>query len=122
MLSAFIRRERGKMTLQGEFTTALRDGDTSGKFEVTIVLREFDEENEHYFVAECLEIPGCISQGDTEEEARKNIEEALELCLSVMFEDCVKQVVARHRVPDLTNIKSQRSLTVTTVRPELEYA
>ena len=33
------------------------------------------------FVVECPVIPGCISQGDTREEALANIREAIELCL-----------------------------------------
>jgi predicted RNase H-like HicB family nuclease len=33
------------------------------------------------FVAECPVIPGCISQGDTRDEALTNIREAIELCL-----------------------------------------
>ena len=33
------------------------------------------------FVVECPLIPGCISQGDTREEALANIREAIELCL-----------------------------------------
>jgi len=32
-------------------------------------------------VAECPEIPGCISQGKTEAEAMENIREAIDLCL-----------------------------------------
>jgi predicted RNase H-like HicB family nuclease len=32
-------------------------------------------------VAECPAIPGCVSQGKTEEEAMRNIREAIELCL-----------------------------------------
>ena len=32
-------------------------------------------------VAECPAIPGCISQGSTEEEAVRNIEEAIRGCL-----------------------------------------
>lgn len=87
---------------------------------MTVVLREFVEESSKYFVAECLEIPGCISQGDTEEEARKNIELAVRECLSVMLEDCMKQSMAHRQMPDLTNIKSQRRLSVRTM-PQLEY-
>ncbi len=109
------------MTLQSEFTEAISQGDISGKFALNIVLREQKEDGETYFVAECLEIPGCISQGDTEEDARKNIQEAVELCLSVMFEDCLKQAVARYRTPDLRGITSQTRLNVATV-PQLEYA
>ena len=33
------------------------------------------------FVVECPVIPGCISQGDTREEALANIKDAIELCL-----------------------------------------
>ena len=32
-------------------------------------------------VAECPAIPGCVSQGQTEEEAIRNIEEAIRGCL-----------------------------------------
>ena len=35
-----------------------------------------------YIVAECLEIPGCLSQGRTKEEALKNIQDAIRECLS----------------------------------------
>jgi predicted RNase H-like HicB family nuclease len=34
-----------------------------------------------YFVAQCEELPGCITQGKTLEEARRNVREALELYL-----------------------------------------
>jgi predicted RNase H-like HicB family nuclease len=37
-------------------------------------------------VAECPAIPGCISQGNTEEEAMANIREAIQLCLEVRAE------------------------------------
>ena len=39
-----------------------------------------------YIVAECPVIPGCVSQGRTEEEALANIREAVELCLEVRAE------------------------------------
>jgi predicted RNase H-like HicB family nuclease len=38
------------------------------------------------WVAECPAIPGCISQGSTKEEAMKNIEKAIRLCLEVRAE------------------------------------
>lgn len=39
-----------------------------------------------YIVAECPIIPGCVSQGKTEDEALANIKEAIELCLEVRRE------------------------------------
>lgn len=37
-------------------------------------------------VAECPSIPGCVSQGRTEEEALANIHEAMVACLEVRAE------------------------------------
>ncbi len=37
-------------------------------------------------VAECPAIPGCVSQGETEEEALRNIREAIVACLEVRAE------------------------------------
>lgn len=51
------------------------------KFMVTI---ERDEDG--MWVVECPSIPGCVSQGATKEEALKNIEEAIALCLEVRAE------------------------------------
>jgi predicted RNase H-like HicB family nuclease len=38
------------------------------------------------FVAERPSIPGCVSQGKTEEEAEQNIREAIKECLEVRAE------------------------------------
>jgi predicted RNase H-like HicB family nuclease len=35
------------------------------------------------FIAECPSIPGCVSQGRTEEEAEQNIRQAIKECLEV---------------------------------------
>ena len=39
-----------------------------------------------YFIVECPVIPGCVSQGKTEEVALINIQEAIKLCLDVRKE------------------------------------
>ena len=44
-----------------------------------IVTLERDESG--MLVAECPAIPGCISQGKTEEEALANVREAIQACL-----------------------------------------
>jgi predicted RNase H-like HicB family nuclease len=36
-----------------------------------------------YWVAECPSLPGCISQGETKEEAISNIKEGIELYIEV---------------------------------------
>ena len=51
------------------------------KFTVTLIRDE-----DGYLVVECPGIPGCISQGKTEEEAMTNIREAIRLCLDVRSE------------------------------------
>ena len=38
------------------------------------------------WVAECPSLPGCISQGKTEEEAEENIRDAIRECLAVRAE------------------------------------
>ena len=48
------------------------------KFPVTIY-----QDEEGWYVVECPVIPGCMSQGKTEEEALQNIQEAIQLCLDV---------------------------------------
>lgn len=49
------------------------------------VIFTLDEDGWYY--VECPAIPGCHSQGKTIEEAEKNIEEAIRLCLLVAEDD-----------------------------------
>ena len=49
----------------------------------TVVI-ERDEDG--VWVAECPAIPGCVSQGETKDEAIANIREAIALCLEVRAE------------------------------------
>ena len=51
------------------------------KFMVTL-----DRDEDGIWVIECPSIPGCISQGNTREEAIINIKEAVALCLEVRAE------------------------------------
>ena len=51
------------------------------KFTVTI-----DRDEDGVWITECPSIPGCISQGNTKQEAITNIKEAIELCLEVRAE------------------------------------
>ena len=38
------------------------------------------------FIAECPSLPGCVSQGQTEDEAESNIADAIRECLAVRSE------------------------------------
>lgn len=51
------------------------------KFIVTI---ERDEDG--IWVIECPAIPGCVSQGETRDQALENIRDAIKLCLEVRAE------------------------------------
>jgi predicted RNase H-like HicB family nuclease len=53
-----------------------------------------DEDN--YWVVEVPSLPGCISQGETKEEALKNIQEAISLYLEVVEERL--QVIPQDRL------------------------
>ncbi len=51
------------------------------KFVVTV-----DRDEDGTYVADCSSIPGCVSQGETEEEALTNIQDAIRGCLEVRAE------------------------------------
>lgn len=46
----------------------------------------FIQQDEGGFTVEVPDLPGCISEGDTLEEAQKNIAEAIELYLETLVE------------------------------------
>lgn len=45
-----------------------------------------DRDEDGVWVAECPAIPGCVSQGETKDEAVVNIREAIALCIEVRSE------------------------------------
>lgn len=49
-------------------------GDDKMKFPVIL-----SKDEDGYFIAECPSLPGCVTQGETREEAIDNIKEAIEL-------------------------------------------
>jgi predicted RNase H-like HicB family nuclease len=51
-----------------------------------------------YYVAQCLEVPGAISQGLTKAEALRNAEEALGLILEVLKEETKAGEIVRMTV------------------------
>ena len=51
------------------------------KFNVTL-----DRDEDWAWVVECPVIPGCVSQGQTRDEALVNVKDAIRLCLEVRAE------------------------------------
>lgn len=51
------------------------------KFAVTL-----DRDEDGVWIAECPSIPGCVSQGSSKDEALKNLDEAIRVCLEVRAE------------------------------------
>ena len=54
---------------------------TPMKFVITL-----DRDEDGVWIAECPSIPGCISQGETRDQALANIREAIAACLEVRAE------------------------------------
>ncbi len=63
------------------------------KFTITITR---DEDGS--YVAECPAIPGCVSQGKTEEEAQSNIQDAIKQCLEVRAEKGMPLTITTRQV------------------------
>ena len=63
------------------------------KFIITI----FRDEDGVY-IAECPSIPGCVSQGKTEKEAEKNIQDAIKECLAVRAEKGMPLTISTRQV------------------------
>lgn len=60
------------------FSGELAKGVASVDLSVTL-----EQDEDGAWIAECPAIPGCVSQGETREDALVNIHEAIALCLEV---------------------------------------
>jgi len=84
------------------------------EMKLTVVFRRGED---GYIVAECLQLPGCMSQGQDEDEAKRNIADAIQSYLTVRIQEllCGSYNVV---CTDLVGIESQETLRVKP--PELE--
>jgi len=55
----------------------------------------YERGEDGWWVASCLEMPEAITQGETIEEARDNLKDAIQLLLEVRREDAEKQLEGR---------------------------
>ena len=63
------------------------------KFTITITRDE-----DGMYIADCPAIPGCMSQGKTEEEAQRNIQDAIKQCLDVRSEKGMPLTITTRQV------------------------
>lgn len=57
-----------------------------------------DRDEDGVWITECPSIPGCVSQGETRDEAIQNIQEAIQLCLEVRAEQGLPLTVETRQV------------------------
>ncbi len=50
------------------------------------------------YIAECPAIPGCVSQGKTEAEVERNIQDAIKECLAVRAEKGIPLTITTRQV------------------------
>ncbi len=63
------------------------------KFSVTL-----DRDEDGIWIVECPSIPGCVSQGQTRQQALENIKDAIGACLQVRAEGGMPLTVETHQV------------------------
>ena len=49
-----------------------------GNLKFRVILEPYEDEKGSYFVAICPTLPGCVTQGNTRDEAIENIKDAIE--------------------------------------------
>ena len=50
------------------------------------------------YIADCPSVPGCMSQGRTEQEAERNIRDAIRVCLEVRAEQGMPLTVTTREI------------------------
>lgn len=63
------------------------------RFSVTL-----DRDEDGVWIVECPSIPGCVSQGQTRQEALENIKDAIAACLQVRAERGMPLTIETHQV------------------------
>jgi predicted RNase H-like HicB family nuclease len=56
------------------------------------------QDEDGMYIAECPSIPGCVSQGESEADAKANIADAIRECLAVRAEIGLPLTVTTHEV------------------------
>jgi predicted RNase H-like HicB family nuclease len=81
-MNASFRRLNGAFGWIGSFPKTIAER----KVKPMKFVNTLERDEEDVWVAECPSIPGCVSQGQTRDEALANIREAIAACLEVRAE------------------------------------
>lgn len=73
---------------------------------LTVALRRGED---GYIIADCLQLPGCMSQGRNQQEARRNIVAAIEECLAIRMQEFVCESTA---TMDLVGIEAKEVFVI----------
>lgn len=99
--SGFVRRVSLKYGLEAPYLTS----------KVVFRIQIDEDEVDGGYIAECLDLPGCLSQGDTPEEALDNIVDAISGVLETRLDRHIREAQAeakssgadfRHRALDIS--------------------
>jgi predicted RNase H-like HicB family nuclease len=60
----------------------------------------FSHGEDGYIIAECPQLPGCMSQGKTKEEAGRNIADAIKYVLTVRMGQLLAETIPNERSAD----------------------
>jgi predicted RNase H-like HicB family nuclease len=81
------------MNLKSMFSRSAKGHQETPDTTFTIILSEGED---GFVIAECPQLPGCMSQGKTREEARQNIIDAMKSVLVVRIEQLIAQGPSNH--------------------------
>jgi predicted RNase H-like HicB family nuclease len=73
----------------------------------TLTVRIRTDELDGGYIAECLELPGCVSEGESEEEALENLTEAVAGVLAVRFLKSVRASAKVHAASDPASVTTE---------------
>ncbi len=80
------------------------------RFEFNVVLEK--DEMDGGFVVRCLDLPGCVSGGETEEEAIANIADAIGGVITARMLENLRESLAQPRADEAPRSASERHLKI----------
>ena len=87
---------------------------TAKKISPDVVLRiSLRPGRDGYVVAECVDVPGCVSQGKDEQEAMENLEDVVRTCFAVILREWMQKAKANRHLPPAQDGQRTENLKLT---------